>query len=607
MKRGRVIVKINHRGMEAWVGEMARWCTPDSIHWCDGSQAEYDRILEGTVQSRSAVRLHPERRPASYLFRSDPSDVARVEDRTFICTHNRDDAGPNNNWADPDETRAAMRTAYEGCMRGRTLYVIPYSMGPIGSPLSNIGVELTDSPYVAANMHIMTRVGTRVLEQLGSQGAFVRGLHSVGAPLAPGQVDRPWPCNPDVNQKYITHFPETREIWSYGSGYGGNALLGKKCHALRIASVQARDEGWLAEHMVIFRLTTPAGKTYHVAGALPSACGKTNLAMMQPSLPGWKVETIGDDICWMKFGPDGRLYAINAETGFFGVAPGTSLRSNPNAMHTLRKECIFTNCLLTPDGDVWWEEMDGAPPPQGLDWQGREWTPESGRKGAHPNARFTAPARLCPVIAPDWDDPRGVPIDIILFGGRRSTTVPLVTEARSWQHGVFLGSIMGSELTAAAFGVLGSLRRDPMAMLPFCGYHMGDYLAHWLRMGERTTSDKLPRLFYVNWFRRSGDHRWLWPGFGDNSRVLKWMVERIEGRADGEETPIGTVPTMSAMDLGGLHFDADDFRQLMRVDPHEWREELDNIERHFRQFGDRMPSRLIEELAALRRSLAPGN
>jgi len=595
--------EVRHRTLVAWVEEMARMCKPDRIVWCDGSPQEYDRLMQGMVRSGSAIPLNPARRPYSFLFRSDPSDVARTEERTFVCPRNRDDAGPTNNWADPEEIRAAMRQAYDGCMRGRTMYVIPYSMGPLGSPISNIGVELTDSPYVVCNMHIMTRVGTRVLEQLGEDGEFVRGLHSVGAPLEPGQLDATWPCNPDVQRKYITHFPDTREIWSYGSGYGGNALLGKKCHALRIASVQGRDEGWLAEHMLILKLVSPRGQTYYIAGAFPSACGKTNLAMMQPALPGWKLETIGDDICWMKLGPDGRLHAINPETGFFGVAPGTSMKSNPNAMRTLERNCIFTNCVLTPDGDVWWEDMTDVPPPRGVDWQGKEWTPDCGRKGAHPNARFTAPARQCPVIAPEWEDPAGVPISAILFGGRRATTVPLVTEARSWIHGLFLGSIMGSEMTAAAFGRVGTLRRDPMAMLPFCGYHMGDYFAHWIRMGQRTSEQNLPRMYYVNWFRRSPEGKFLWPGFGENIRVLKWIVERLEGTASAVETPIGRVPTPDALELSGLNLSTDAVQALLSVRPEEWVAELDDIERHYKTFGDRWPKELWQQLDLLRRAL----
>jgi phosphoenolpyruvate carboxykinase (GTP) len=592
-----------NRRLQTWVDEMAALCGPKGVHWCDGSQSEYDRLLASMVDSGAAVRLNDRLHPHSFLFRSDPSDVARVEDRTFICSRERADAGPSNHWADPAEMRTAMTRVYRGCMRGRTLYVIPYSMGPIGSPIANIGVELTDSPYVVVNMRIMTRIGTQVLESLGPDGEFVRALHSVGAPLAPGQKDVPWPCTTDIGGKYITHFPETREIWSFGSGYGGNALLGKKCHALRIASVQARDEGWLAEHMLILKITNPAGASKYIAAAFPSACGKTNLAMLEPTIPGWKVETVGDDICWMKFAADGRLHAINPEAGFFGVAPGTSMASNPNAMRTLATNTIFTNCVLTPENGVWWEGMTPTPPARGIDWQGMEWTPDSGRKGAHPNARFTTPARQCPVIAPEWENPAGVPISAILFGGRRASIVPLVTEALSWQHGTFLGSIVGSEMTAAAFGKVGVLRRDPMAMLPFCGYHMGDYFAHWLRIGGKTSPEKLPRIFYVNWFRKSHDDRWLWPGFGENSRVLKWVFERLDGTASAVSTPIGSLPVPGALDMSGLDIDPDDMTELLRVDRQGWRAELAGIEEHFATFGDRLPQGLRDELNALRQRL----
>jgi phosphoenolpyruvate carboxykinase (GTP) len=592
-----------NKKLAAWVEEMRALCTPDRVHWCDGSQAEYERLAEEMVGAGSAKRLDPKRWPGCLLFRSDPSDVARAEERTFVCPTRREDAGPTNNWMDPSEMKTLMRASYRGCMKGRTLYVIPYSMGPIGSPIANIGVEITDSPYVVANMHIMTRVGTKVLEALGENGEFVRAMHSVGAPLEPGQQDAVWPCNPDIQQKFITHFPETREIWSYGSGYGGNALLGKKCHALRIASVQARDEGWLAEHMLIIKLTNPAGKFIYVAAAFPSQCGKTNFAMMEPTLPGWKVETIGDDICWMKIGPDGRWHAINPEAGFFGVAPGTSMKSNPNAMRTIQRNTIFTNCVWTPDNGVWWEDMTGTPPERGVDWQGRPWTPSSGKKGAHPNARFTAPAGQCPVIAPEWEDPAGVPISAILFGGRRASVVPLVTEALNWQHGVFLGSIMGSEMTAAAFGTVGTLRRDPMAMLPFCGYHMGEYLAHWLRAGQMTSPDKQPRFFYVNWFRKSADGKWLWPGFGENCRVLKWIYERLEGRAEVVRTPIGEIPAAGALDLSGLDLDPENQAELLSVDRVAWLAEIADIRRHYAKFGGRLPRELAEELDAMERRL----
>jgi phosphoenolpyruvate carboxykinase (GTP) len=595
-----------HAKLLDWVNDVAELCQPDTVHWCDGSQAEYDKMINLMIASGTATRLNPQKRPGSVLVRSDPSDVARVEDRTFICSTRQEDAGPTNNWADPRKMREEMIALYSGCMKGRVMYVIPYSMGPIGSPIANIGIELTDSPYVVANMHIMTRVGSKVLDVLGTDGEFVKALHSVGAPLQPGQKDAPWPCVPDVNKKYITHFPEDREIWSFGSGYGGNALLGKKCHALRIASVQARDEGWLAEHMLILKITSPQGEVKFIAAAFPSACGKTNLAMMEPSIPGWKVETVGDDIAWMKFAPgsDGQLqlFAINPEAGFFGVAPGTSMKSNPNAMRTIAKNTIFTNCVLTPDGDIWWEDFDGPPPAKGIDWKGREWTPASGEKGAHPNARFTVPASQCPVIASEWQDPKGVPISAILFGGRRATVVPLVNEARSWQHGTFLGAIMGSEMTAAAFGKVGQLRRDPMAMLPFCGYHMGDYWAHWLRLGAKS-GVKMPKVFFVNWFRKSNEGKWLWPGYGENSRVLKWVFERCTGKAQAVATPIGNLPTPDGLDLAGLNVSQADLAELLKVDLAGWLAEIPSMREHFAKFGDRMPKGLVEELDALEQRL----
>jgi phosphoenolpyruvate carboxykinase (GTP) len=591
---------IKNKALVQWVDEVARMCQPDRIHVCDGSQAEYQEMLRVMVHAGSAIWLNPEKRPNSIFVRSTPADVARVEDRTYICAKTQDQAGPTNNWREPGEMKQHLSKLFTGSMVGRTLYVIPYSMGPIGSPIAKIGVELSDSPYVVANMHIMARVGKKVLDVLGETGEFVKGLHSVGAPLDVTSQDTPWPNNP--TEKYISHFPDTREIWSFGSGYGGNALLGKKCHALRIASVQARDEGWMAEHMLILKLTNPEGQSKYITGAFPSACGKTNLAMLIPTIPGWKVETVGDDIAWMKFGPDGRLYAINPEAGFFGVAPGTSMKSNANAMLTVTKNSIFTNCAIAPDGDVWWESMTDTVPAEVTDWLRRPWTPNSGRKAAHPNARFTTPASQCPVIAKEYDDPKGVPIDAILFGGRRAGVVPLVTESFNWQHGTFLAATASSETTAAAAGKVGQLRRDPMAMLPFCGYNMGDYFAHYLKIGARAGA-KLPKIYYVNWFRQDEHGKFLWPGYGENSRVLKWIFERGNGTANAVDTPIGRLPGPNDLDLSGLHLAPGAIERLMAVDVEGWLNEVPLVREHFAKFGSHLPKELTDEVNNLEQRL----
>jgi phosphoenolpyruvate carboxykinase (GTP) len=590
--------KMKNEKLNQWVREISSLCQPDKIYWCDGTKKEYDSLMAEMVAEGRATPL--KKRPNSFLFRSDPSDVARVEARTYISTKTQDEAGPTNNWINIDELKPTMLSLYKGCMKGRTLYVIPFSMGPVGSPWSKIAVEITDSPYVVCNMHIMTRVGGKLIDLLNKGENFIPCLHSIGAPLEKGQKDVTWPCAP-MEKKYISHFPDENTIWSYGSGYGGNALLGKKCLALRLGSAIAKREGWMAEHMIILRLTNPEGRQYHITAAFPSACGKTNLAMIQPTIPGWKAECIGDDIAWMKMGHDGRLRAINAEAGFFGVAPGTSYKSNPMAMETIKKNTIFTNCALTDDGDIWWEGMEGKPAHL-IDWKGRDWTPDNKEPAAHGNSRFTAPASQCPIISPDWETPQGLPIDIIIFGGRRSGVVPLVTEAFDWDHGVFMGATAASEPTAAILDNVG-IRYDPFAMLPFCGYNMGDYFQHWFDMGDKLKS-QAPKIFYVNWFRKSTDGKFLWPGFGENSRALKWMCDRVDGKAGAKKTPIGYLPNDSDLDLRGLNVPPQDIKELLDVDAEAWKLEIPKMEKFFSQFGDRFPQRLRNQFNELKKRLA---